>query len=409
MADIHITRELLWAVLRGELPPSVVAHIGIQHLMSVCPACRLEITAFQKDHASSSATGHSQALQLLPGILDSQRPRLEQEEREAARDLEILLTLPCEDRAGRVHRARNRFRSPALVRLLIGESRKRIPADPEGAFHLAELARTVAHHNPQSPVAFDLIVLATAHMANACRVDDDPLQADEHFAHARYVIRHHGVTDPEILALLDHLEGSLRMDRRQLSQAEALLARSAMLYRVSGDKVGTARALVTLGGLYFFKGDLATAIETTGASLELLKGTELRLYLCARYNLARYLTEGGRYPEAAEILSLDESLYRELQEPWTRLRLIWLRGKIAAGLGKTEEAERAFLETRDGFLAEGSDYDAAMVAIEDLSRLYLRTGRTEEVKRLVEEVYPVLLAQGVDREAIAKLVRRPPA
>ena len=124
--------------------------------------------------------------------------------------------------------------------------------------------------------------------------------------------------------------------------------------------------------------------------------------------MARYLTEDGRYPEAAENLSVDEGLYRELQEPWTQLRLTWLRGKIAAGLGESEEAERAFLEARDGFIAEGCGYDAAMVAVEDLARLYLRTGRTEEVERLAKEVYPVLLAQGIDRETIAKLVRKPP-
>lgn len=263
----------------------------------------------------------------------------------------------------------------------------------------------VAHHNPRMPGAFDLVALSTAHMANACRAGDDPRQADEHFAHARYVIRHHGVTDPEILAQVDHLEGSLRMDQRQFARAEELLTRSAMLYRVSGNNVETARALVTLGGLYFFKGDLADAIETTSASLRLLeRSSEPRLYLCARYNLARFLTEDGQYLEAAEMLSADEALYREFPEAWTRLRLIWLRGKIAAGLGHSEEAEAAFLEARDGFIAEGCGYDAAMVVIEDLALLYLREGRTVDVKRLAEEIYPILQAQDVHREAAAALM-----
>ena len=36
-------------------------------------------------------------------------------------------------------------------------------------------------------------------------------------------------------------------------------------------------------------------------------GDDPRLYLCARYNLARYLTEDGQYREAADLLALDEA------------------------------------------------------------------------------------------------------
>lgn len=56
-----------------------------------------------------------------------------------------------------------------LVRLLIEESRKRVQKDPDEAFHLASLARVVAIRNPRMPRSFDLIALATAHIANACR------------------------------------------------------------------------------------------------------------------------------------------------------------------------------------------------------------------------------------------------
>jgi len=45
MADIHVTRDLLWAVARGEVPASAVTQIGVQHLMSLCPTCRQELLA----------------------------------------------------------------------------------------------------------------------------------------------------------------------------------------------------------------------------------------------------------------------------------------------------------------------------------------------------------------------------
>lgn len=405
MADIHLTRELLWAVSRGELPPSIITQLGLEHLMSLCRTCRKEITAFQKEQKAAAGGDYSRAFQILPSLIEEQMPRMEQEQRGAARDLQDLLSLSREERVQRVERARNRFRSATLVRLLVRESRRRVHESSEEAFHLAALARLVAHRNPRMPHCFDLIALATAHMANASRAGGNLREAEDHYRHARYVITHLGVTDTEILARVDHLEGSLHMDQRKFERAEELLTRAAMLYRVSGDKVETARVLITLGALYFFRGDIALAIEATTAALKGLHDNyEPRLYLCARYNLARYLTEDGQYYEASDMLVVDEELYREFPEPWTQLRLAWLRGKVAAGLGQSDEAERIFLDVRDGFITQGIGYDAAMVSIEDLALLYLREGRVKDIKRLAEEIYPIFEAQDIHREAAAALM-----
>ncbi|PYQ57528.1 MAG: hypothetical protein DMF53_22440, partial [Acidobacteria bacterium] len=311
MADVHLTRDLLWGVLRGELTPSVVTGVGLEHLMSLCPTCRKEITEFQKEQRAATGGDYGRALQILPALIEKQLPRMENEQRDATRDLEDLLSLSREERAQRVERARSRFRSSTLVRLLVDESRKRVYENREEAFHLAALARLVVHRNPRMPQSFDLIALATAHMANAFRAGGNLREAEDHFSHARYVVTHHGVTDTEILAQVDHLEGSLRMDQRQFERAEELLIRAAMFCRVSGDRIATARVLIKLGALCFFRGDTAPAIEATTAALKELRGNqEPRLYLCARYNLARYLTEDGQYHEALDMLAVDEDLYR---------------------------------------------------------------------------------------------------
>ena len=55
------------------------------------------------------------------------------------------------------------------------------------------------------------------------------------------------------------------------------------------------------------------------------------------------------------------------------------------------------------FVAQGIGYDAAMVSL-DLAVLYLRQGRTDEVRRLAEEMLPIFQAQDVHREAFAALV-----
>ncbi|HEX3527215.1 MAG TPA: hypothetical protein VH988_09120 [Thermoanaerobaculia bacterium] len=404
MTDIHLTREILRALLRGEVPGRMVVQIGLQHLMSVCPSCRQEVEAFEREQTAGAAAGYNRTFEILPALLQDQVARLATEQREARRDLSELLRLPREERAGRVRRARDRFRSAALVRLLIENSQKHIPEKPADAFHLAELARTVAHSNPRMPEHFDLIVLATAHMANACRVGDTPRQAEDHVLHARHVIRTHGVTHPEVLARVDDLEGSLRKDQRLFEKAEELLARAAMLYRLVNASEDAARVLINLGTVYNLRGESPRAIDTTRSALDMMPPESApRLYLCGRFNLAWQLFTAGRRQEAEDALDVDADLYRRFADSWTQLRLTWLRGNLAESRGEVERAEQAYRETRDGFIAEGRGYDAALVSM-DLALLYLRQGRSDSVRHLAEEMVPILLAQDVHREALAALI-----
>ncbi|HZF11791.1 MAG TPA: hypothetical protein VFE33_23640 [Thermoanaerobaculia bacterium] len=346
MADVHITRELLRAADRGELPPRLLLEIGAGHF-----------------------------------------------------------ALPPEQRADRIKRAHERFRSGALSELLIEESRKRIPSNPHEAFHLAELARIVIHRSPNVPGAFNLMALSTAYMANACRVSGDLRRAAEHFGHARYIITHEEVTDPEVLARVDELEGSLLKDQRLFDEAEEHLARAALFYRLAGLKIEGVRVTIILADVSFHRGNVSRAIEILQPALgQLHRVDDPRLFMCARYNLARYFVEVGQFWEASDIIATEADLFRQFPEPWTQLRVTWLRGKIFAGRNDLEAAEKAFSEVVKGFIAEGVGYDAAMVTVEDLAPLYLKTGRTADVKRLAEEMIPIFQAADVHREALAALL-----
>src|SRR5262249_17804702 len=149
-------------------------------------------------------------------------------------------------------------------------------------------------------------------MANACRAAGDLRRAAEHFGHARYVITHEGVTDPEILARVDELEGTLRKNQGLFDEAEELLARAALLYQLAGLKTEGIRVAVKLAGVFFFRGDVARAIETVRPALRRLRRIDdPRLYMCARYNLARYLTEAGEYREASDIIATEADLFRQ--------------------------------------------------------------------------------------------------
>ena len=400
MDDIHISRELLRAVDDGRVPMNVLDAIKTEHLLSRCPHCRAEVEAYKAD-CRARTSFLSRFLQTISTLLRRLVSLGSGEIDRAERDLRELLLLPQDVRSRRIQRARGRFRSPVLVRLLLEESRRHASLKPALSFDLAKLAETVANRNPGMPGYFDLLALGKAQMANACRVGNDRRQANELFAAARQIIAVYGVTDPEVVGRVDELMASLYKDQRQFQDAERLLKRAALQFGLIGASEDAARALIILGGTYCAAGSPDQAIDTTRSALALL-GPEgdLKLLVAGHYNLAYQLVEAGRLAEASELLQEDAALFDRMQEDWLRLRLLWLRGDIAAGLGDLAFAEQSYLETRDGFVSHGMGYDAAIVSL-DLAILYLRQGRTADVRQLAEEVFPIFETQDVHREALA--------
>jgi hypothetical protein len=250
LSDIHITRELLRALERGELSERTLAEIELQHLESLCPFCRQEIRAWQEERRSAAA-GQAHAFLAFPVVLARHTPDYEERRLAAERDLEALLAMPPAERPLRIERARNRFRGTMLAERLIRESRRQTPGDPREGYHLADLARLILLRSPGHPDTIHLLALASAQMANACRAEGDLREADRHFGYVRHLVSREGVTDLQVLGWIDHLEGSLRKDQRRFPQAEVLLSWAAMLFRISGDAVEVARVLLKLGELYF--------------------------------------------------------------------------------------------------------------------------------------------------------------
>jgi tetratricopeptide (TPR) repeat protein len=162
--------------------------------------------------------------------------------------------------------------------------------------------------------------------------------------------------------------------------------------------------MLTLGLAHYHQGRHVHAADVTRQALEIFPAEEEPRYvLSARHNLLLFLCEAGDHSAAAEELDAHRGLYRQFPDAWTQLRLGWLEGKIAAGLGDVEAAEASFAAVRDGFVREGAGYDAAMVCL-DLALLYAREGRTGELRRLAEEMHPIFEAEDVHREAVAALL-----
>jgi hypothetical protein len=404
MADMHLTRELLGAVARGEITGQLLDDLMLQHLRTLCPYCERELDDFALERAAAQrGDDPPPSLEALSAVLDRHLREDRRLQERARRNMKALLALPRDAQDASIQRSRTRFRGTQIVWLLLQESDAQVPASPEKAEHLAELARQIVLSSTAAIGGMDLLALTTAYLANACRAAGKRPAADRHFRYVRSLVSEEGVADTEILARIDHLEGSLRRDQERFKEAGNLLSRSVLLFSVAGEKVERTRALFTLGSTFFLQGELTQAIETTRTGLRSLPGAERSLYLRGRYNLARFLAEAGDHPEAAGILAEDEELHRELPEPWMHPRRVWLRGKIDAGRGDAASAEQHFLAARAGFLDQRNACDAALVSLEDLAALYLRQGRTAEVQPLAEELAGVFQEQNLPDDALRAL------
>jgi tetratricopeptide (TPR) repeat protein len=403
VSDIHITPELLAAVERGEIPARVLAEVGWNHLMHLCPTCSAGFQDWQR-RRRDTGVGYDSAFRVLPVILERHTQAAEEAQKKADKDLRTLLKLPHPERLGRIQRSQTRFRGVMLAHRLVGEAKRHMPTEPQTVYDLAEAAEAVLLRTPHAPGYYDALARAIIYKANALRALGRLSEADERMRGARSLVRNEAVTDNLIYAEIDWFEGVLRKDQRRFMEAEELLSRAASLFKLAGERVDGARPLLTLGAMYHHRQEPGKAIETTEAALAYLSPeSEPYLYLGGRHNLTLFLVEQRRFDVAADLLEADAELYERFADPWTLLRKVWLQGKIAFATGRLEEAERAFLEVRRGFILQENGYDAAMVSL-DLALLYLKEGRTGEVKTVAAEMHTLFGSQEVHREATAALL-----
>lgn len=367
MSDIHITPELLEAVERGDLPARVLVEVGWKHLMNLCSTCRSGFEMWQRRRSAPSAD--YETFRVLPVLLERHTQEAQEKQQRAERDLQELLALPQEERLSKVQRATTRFKGVMLAHMLVTEARKHVPSAPRAVQELAEIAEAVLLRTPHAPGYFDALTRAMAYKANALRAMGNLPEASQRMKGVRTLLRQEEVTDTVVYAETDWFEGILRKDQRRFREAEELLKRAASLFRLAGQTAEAARPLLTLGLLYNEERKLSQALEATRGALEQISPqSDPMLYCYARHNLSLFLVEAGYYEEAEASLREHRDLYSQYPDWYTQSRLTWIQGKIAAGLGRFQEAEQAFRALRDGFAARGNDYDAAMVS-KDLARV----------------------------------------
>ncbi len=417
MPDAHPSRELLERFVRADLTAAQTGEV-LRHLLTGCADCK-EFTAALWDFAEAEDddavlaglapeldAAYDRMFDAAFHSLDVRQGALEDERAVAAQLWEELEHHPA-SRQEMLVRNSARFTSPALCELFLEKGHDACFQDPQRASELAHLATVIAERveeQDDSVLRHGLAARAWAALCNAQRILGDHAAAERSIATAEGLLDEDPAADPLDRARVLDRKASLRRDQRRFPEAMRLLDCVIAIHRRCGQRHLLGRALTEKAVACQEAGELETALELLRRALEYIDPREdPRQVLVARHNLIYCLTETGRHREAFALLFHTRPLYLEHGGRLTLIRLRYLEGKVATGLGRTEQAIAAFREARDAFAQLQLDYDAAMVAL-DLATLYAGEGRTAEVRLLAEEMLPIFGSRQIHREALAALI-----
>jgi tetratricopeptide (TPR) repeat protein len=401
----------LATTLPGE-PGEVLDHLA------TCAACQRRLQSLIQP--KSSALAESVGMQSLGSIgkvdyepvllmaLRSLRQLETTYKQERAEALSLFADLAHHPAERRILIVRNssRFHTWGLCELLLRRSREQNFHNAAQGESLALLALEVLDSLAPSrygaePLS-DLRARAWAYVGNSRRIKADLRGAEDAFALAFATLRR-GTQEPMEKALLLDLRASLLRAQRRFPQALQCLRRAIQIFRRIGERHRAGRALVSMSTVHHFAGEPEKAIPLLYEALELIDpGREPRLLLVAWHNLIDDLAEARQFMEAQKLLVKVRPLYQKFAQPWSRNPRKWIEGKIALGLGQSEQGESLLLAARDGFLAEDAAYDTALVSL-DLASLYAEQGRMAELKRTAEQMVPIFSSRQIHREALAAL------
>jgi tetratricopeptide (TPR) repeat protein len=200
------------------------------------------------------------------------------------------------------------------------------------------------------------------------------------------------------------LTASLYIDQRRFEEARCLLEWVYAIYQHEADLHAAGRALISQGisAGYAFESERAVQYLSEGIR-QIDPVRDPRLAMAAVHNLLWCLVDCGRIVEARTLLGHSRKLFTAYGERLDELKARWLEGRIAAGLGDHEGAERAFRRVREGLQDAEMPYDVAIVSL-DLAAIWLCQGRTAEIKRLINELIAVFHTRSIRREALGALL-----
>jgi tetratricopeptide (TPR) repeat protein len=284
----------------------------------------------------------------------------------------------------------------AVAERLCHES-ERVAAGSAGkALELAGLALRVAELAPGDPLWCQRIQgYAWIFVGNARRVGGDLPASEQGFGLARELWE--AGADPGLLAAWRLPDGEASWRRHQGEFERALELHDEALVLAPQEVIGRIllNKAVTLEQMGEPEQALATLDE---AEPRIDRQREPQSLFGLNFNRVVNLCHLKRFSEAESLLPQVGEMALALGHELNRVRVLWLRGRIDAGLGREPEAEAAFHQVRRAFRTRGIAYDFAVVTLE-LAVLYRGQGRIVELKALARQTVWIFGAQGVHREA----------
>ncbi len=395
MEDGHLSLVTLARLATGRIEVEEIQQLVIPHLVGVCAGCREIHRELQR---LKQEVGHWDDMVAVLEGLDA--PDLWQR----------LQPLPYDQQLRQVEED-DGLQTWALCRLLLRKSLEATFHRPDLAVQLAYLAVKIAVHLGDAydrDWVMDLRALAFAYLGNARRVIGELKSADDAFHEAHSHLRRSGTGNPRVEAEILDLEASLRQTERRFEEALELLDRVFAAYTADDPEIRdlhlAGQTLVKKAYTLEQMGDVEQAIPILREAAPMIEEErDRRLLLCLKHNLVVALVTAGLQQDAAAMLGEVRELALRLGNDLDLLRLRWVEGRVAFGLGMRGPAEQAFKEVQQDFLNRDMGYDAALASL-DLAILYAQEGCTSELKQLALDILPVFSSQEVHREAMAALL-----
>ena len=320
-------------------------------------------------------------------------------DRDAAEDLVRWLLEEPDTKARReLVEASQQCHQWAVAERLCHESERAAAGNAANALDLARLALRAAELAPGDPVwSQRLQGYAWLFIANARRVGGDLPEAAQAFEKAIQIWEAGAPADPGFLAAwrVPDLQSSMQRTQGNFEEALALHERALVLAppEVKG------RILLKKAGTFEQMGKPGQAIAVLNDAEPMIDGLrEPQVLFGLYFNRAVNLCHLGRFTEAETLLEPIGEMALSLGHELNRFRVLWLRGRIDAGLGRENEAQAAFEQVQQAFRTRRIAFDFAKVTLE-LAGLYRAQGQLAEVKALAKQTLWIFEAQGVHTEA----------
>lgn len=292
------------------------------------------------------------------------------------------------------------YQTWAFMELVCEKSAEEASRDPERAAGLARLAMVVAE-TVRGPEGWcnRVKAYALAQVPNVERVFGRLDSADSGLAEASRLWL--AGSDPDKIldpGRLLELEASLRRAQRRFDDALTCLAKAERVGRRKD------RYLVKKGSILVVMGRYSQGADVLLEAKPLVeqRGDKRLLYM-QRYNLAVAYTHLGQFSEAQELVRLVQPAVAERDDKCEASRITWLQGRIAAGLGRRDEALKLLTKAHKEFATRKMWYDVALCLLE-VAILLLEQGDNSAVKALAHNLAEVFESKKVHQEALVALL-----